>query len=189
MLARQENRHSGNAAKFKEEIDMSKNLKTLICCVLALVFVAGTIVAVFADSTGAFTREAESVTGEVEESTGLEEDTSVPTTEAPSEEPTTEYTGRLGDVDKNGKIEAVDARLVLRFAAQLQAYDEYEGWAADVITDGKIVAADARIILRVAAQLESESYFGTQKALDDYHNSIIIPGETTTVVEEDSSAA
>lgn len=169
---------------------MSKNLKTLICCVLALVFVAGTIVAVFADSAATYTKETESVSHEeVEESTGLEEETSVPTIEEPSEEEPTEYTGRLGDVDKNGKIEAADARLALRFAAKLETFDEYEGWAADVITDGKLVAADARIILRVAAKLEVESYFGTQEAIDDYHNSIIVAGETTTVAEEESSVA
>lgn len=187
---------------------MSKNLKTLICCVLALVFVAGTVIAVFADSTRTFTKEAESVSeieSEVEESTVVDETTTEDasdetttetpaetTTEAESEVESTEYAGKLGDVDKNGKIEAVDARLALRFAAQLQAYNEYEGWAADVITDGTIVAEDARIILRVAANLEYESYLGSAKALEDY--SILVTPETTTAVlpdvsEEDSSVA
>lgn len=191
---------------------MSKNLKTLICCVLALVFVAGTVIAVFADSTRTFTKEAESVSeieSEVEESTVVDETTTETTTEDASDETTTEtpaettteaesevesteYAGKLGDVDKNGKIEAVDARLALRFAAQLQAYNEYEGWAADVITDGKLVAEDARIILRVAANLEYESYLGSAKALEDY--SVLVTPETTTAVlpdvsEEDSSVA
>ncbi len=43
---------------------MSKNLKTLLCCILSLVFVASTIVAVFADSDVLLAIETESVTGE-----------------------------------------------------------------------------------------------------------------------------
>ena len=57
---------------------MSKNLKTLLCCLLSLVFVAGTIVAVFADSNSLFATEAESATAEevtAEETTVADETT------------------------------------------------------------------------------------------------------------------
>ena len=57
---------------------MSKNLKTLLCCILSLVFVASTIVAVFADSNAFVLKEAESVTDEevTAEDVSVEEETS-----------------------------------------------------------------------------------------------------------------
>ncbi|MCD7773992.1 MAG: hypothetical protein LUH40_00215, partial [Clostridiales bacterium] len=54
---------------------MSKNLKTLICCLLALVFVAGTVVAVFADT--ASTSASEEASSEVESATDVEDVTDV----------------------------------------------------------------------------------------------------------------
>lgn len=119
---------------------MSKNLKSLICCILALLFVSGTVIAVFADSNSAVKEpEAVSVT---EEETGAE------------------VTYRLGDVNFDDKITAADARLALRFSAQLQTPTAEEFIVADVIVDGKIEALDARLILRVSAQLADESAFG-----------------------------
>lgn len=154
---------------------MSKNLKTLLCCVLSLVFVAGTIVAVFADSNSLFATESESVTNEevtAEETTVA--DTTAPevedTTDAPEVEDTTvpevedttdaEPAFRLGDVNFDGKITAADARLALRFSAKVQIPTAEEFIVADVITDGIIYAADARLILRVSARIASESDFG-----------------------------
>lgn len=159
---------------------MSKNLKTLLCCVLSLVFVAGTIVAVFADSNSLFATEAESVTNEevTAEETTVAETTTAPevedTTDAPEVEDTTVSTTapevedttdaepefRLGDVNFDGKITAADARLALRFSAKVQIPTAEEFIVADVITDGIIYAADARLILRVSARVASESEFG-----------------------------
>ena len=66
---------------------MSKNLKTLLCCVLSLVFVASTIVAVFADSNVFVLRETESVTDEevTAEDVSVEETTSAVVEEETSE--------------------------------------------------------------------------------------------------------
>lgn len=169
---------------------MSKNLKTLICCILALVFVAGTLVAVFADSTALTAAEEESsdvVEVSSEESSEPQEETS----ETPVE-PTTgpKPVQFYGDVNLDGKITAADARLALRAAAKLEVLSEEQLVNADVIPDGTIKANDARLILRVSAQLEPQSKLGSQEALDEHATDedeiIVVP---TTVVEEDSSAA
>ena len=60
----------------------------------------------------------------------------------------------LGDVNKDGKITAADARLALRISATLVTPTDYQKKAADMNGDGKITAADARKILRKSAQLE-----------------------------------
>ena len=133
---------------------MSKNIKTLVCCILALVFVAGTVVAVFADnaSLGFMTEEVSSEDVTVEDATA--EDT---TGSEDASEATTTYL--MGDVDLNGKVEAADARLALRVAAQLETLDDVQLVLADVNADNKIIAADARAILRVSATLDPA--FGT----------------------------
>lgn len=65
----------------------------------------------------------------------------------------------IGDVDGDKTITAGDARLALRAAVGLEAYDfnsgEYK--ACDVDFDGQITAADARLILRAAVGLETLS--------------------------------
>lgn len=64
-------------------------------------------------------------------------------------------TVKKGDVNDDGKVTAVDARLTLRCVANLERLTQEQQLAADV--DGKpgVGATDARIILRVAANLES----------------------------------
>ncbi|HPU67755.1 MAG TPA: dockerin type I repeat-containing protein [Clostridiales bacterium] len=59
-----------------------------------------------------------------------------------------------GDVDNNGKINAADARLVLRYYAKLENLGAIQLMAADVDGNGKVNAADARKILRFFAKLE-----------------------------------
>lgn len=134
---------------------MSKNIKTLVCCILALVFVAGTVVAVFADnaSLGFMTEEVSSEDVTVEDVTGSEDTTG----SEDASEATTTYL--MGDVNLDGKVEAADARLALRVAAQLETLDDVQLILADVNADNKIIAADARAILRVAANLDPA--FGT----------------------------
>lgn len=150
---------------------MSKNLKSLICCILALLFVSATVIAVFADSADLFTaEEAVSVTEEdvtVEDTTVAETTTEAPTevtTEAPTEEVSEEesetqapVTYRLGDVNFDGRITAADARLALRFSAKIQVPTAAEFIVANVILDDVITAFDARQILRVSAKLISEA--------------------------------
>lgn len=115
---------------------MSKNFKSLVCCILALVFVAGTVIAVFADSasTGKYELSSDEVSTEEVSST------------------TTTYL--MGDVNLDGKITAADARLALRCAARLEKLSDVQLILADVNNDGIILSNDARLILRVAARLD-----------------------------------
>lgn len=129
---------------------MSKNLKSLICCILALLFVSGTVIAVFADSNDLLTKEPEAVSA-TEVETDVEEETS---------EADVEY--RLGDVNFDGRITAADARLALRFSAKLDVPTAEQFIVADVVDNDKIEANDARLILRVSAKLASESDFGVK---------------------------
>ena len=122
---------------------MTKNLKTLICCILALLFVSGTVIAVFADSNNAVK------TAEVASVSVTEEDSSAD-----------EEVYRLGDVNFDGKITAADARLALRFAAKLDKPTAEQFIVANVIVNEKIEASDARLILRVSAKLAKEADFG-----------------------------
>lgn len=57
-----------------------------------------------------------------------------------------------GDVNNDGKITAVDARMILQVVAGLKTYDG-EIAVADVNGDGKITAVDARMILQIVAGL------------------------------------
>ena len=126
---------------------MSKNLKTLICCILSLLFVSGTVIAVFADSNDLFAKEPEAVSAtEVVSEVESEVETDVEADE--------EVSYRLGDVNFDGAINAADARLTLRISAQLDVPTAEEFVAANVILDGAITAADARLILRKAARLD-----------------------------------
>ena len=59
-----------------------------------------------------------------------------------------------GDVNGDGKLTAMDARLVLRIAARLDTPDEIQTIAADFDSSGKITASDARLVLRKAAKLD-----------------------------------
>ena len=60
----------------------------------------------------------------------------------------------LGDVNRDGKINAMDARLTLRVASKLDTFDDDFLSLADVTGDGRITALDARAILRHSAKIE-----------------------------------
>lgn len=61
---------------------------------------------------------------------------------------------RFGDVNNDEKLNAADARLLLRCAAELEKVTVYILTYGDYNRDGEITAADARTALRVAASLE-----------------------------------
>ena len=60
----------------------------------------------------------------------------------------------LGDANGDGRVNARDARLLLRYAAGLADEDEIDLAAADYNGDGRVNARDARGVLRYAAGLE-----------------------------------
>ena len=66
-----------------------------------------------------------------------------------------EAAGYYGDVDNNGHVNSVDARLVLRHAAKLDFLPDSVLPCADVNHDARVNSSDARVILRVAARLAS----------------------------------
>lgn len=72
-------------------------------------------------------------------------------TTAPAGE-TKEFT--LGDVDMDGKIKAIDARIALRASARLEQLTDIQLVLADIDENGKLKAGDARSILRIAARLD-----------------------------------
>ncbi len=74
--------------------------------------------------------------------------------ETPEGNVTNYYVSVTGDIDSDGKINAADARHILRASAKIDELTGVYFTAADVNLDGKVNAADARKTLRVAAHLE-----------------------------------
>lgn len=69
----------------------------------------------------------------------------ITTTSAPTDSP---------DLNSNGKVDAADARLILRASAKLDSLTTSQKKLADVNSDGNVTAADARTVLRMAAKLQ-----------------------------------
>ncbi len=61
-----------------------------------------------------------------------------------------------GDVNLDGKVNAIDARIILRVSAQIEKTENYNvpEYVFDLTGDGKVNALDARKALRISAQLE-----------------------------------
>lgn len=59
-----------------------------------------------------------------------------------------------GDVNGDAAVTAADARLALRYSAQLEVLLPVQLTAADTNYDSNVTAADARTILRISANLE-----------------------------------
>ena len=121
---------------------MSKNIKSVICCVLTLILVAGTIIFAFAGNDNANVVETETAS-EVESGVNGEEESEI-----------ADNALFYGDMDKDGKVTPADARTALRIAAELDIPTDDQAKLADVNGDNKITASDARSILRVAAGLD-----------------------------------
>lgn len=64
-----------------------------------------------------------------------------------------EETRLLGDADGNGRVNAADAALVLRYLVQLTPLVGANWYAADANGDGKVDSADAAFILRALVEL------------------------------------
>jgi len=58
------------------------------------------------------------------------------------------------DLNGNGKVDASDARLILRASAKLETLTASQRKIADVNSDGNVTASDARTVLRMAAKLQ-----------------------------------
>lgn len=58
----------------------------------------------------------------------------------------------IGDVNGDSRINAIDARLVLRYSAQLEKSEMIKN-RGDVNSDGKVNAIDARMLLKISATL------------------------------------
>ena len=129
---------------------MNKNFKSVVCCVLTLLVVAGTIVFAFAGNDNTNVIETETAS-EVES-----EITSEVKTEASSETESevTENVIFYGDMDKDGRVTPADARIALRIAASLEIPTADQLKLADVNGDGFVRASDARLILRAAVGLD-----------------------------------
>ena len=74
----------------------------------------------------------------------------IPKIDQPIEEPSKDI---CGDVNGDGVISAVDARIVLQTVAGLKNLSETEYKRADVNGDGVVTAVDARMILQIVAGL------------------------------------
>lgn len=89
----------------------------------------------------------------------------------------------LGDINNDGKVNALDARTALRASAQLDTLTEAQAEAADVNFDGKVNAIDARIILRVSAQLDTLPEKPTQDTPTTDETTTEKPSEDETTTE------
>ncbi len=65
---------------------------------------------------------------------------------------------KKGDLNNDGVINAVDARVCLRFAAKLDTPDSLQKYLADVCDTNDITSSDARKILRVSAKIDNDLY-------------------------------
>lgn len=61
---------------------------------------------------------------------------------------------KLGDINGDGRVTAMDARLVLRASAKIDELTAAQFKAADIDSNGRITAMDARAVLRASAQIE-----------------------------------
>lgn len=82
---------------------------------------------------------------------GYTEERVIPALEAPSD---AEPHLMPGDINNDGRITAMDARLALRIAAKIDKASDEQLVAADFNNDSKITAMDARLILRKSARVD-----------------------------------
>ena len=83
-----------------------------------------------------------------------EDDTPYDTGNLPAPAPAPDLTFPVGDLNCDGKVNSVDARIALRAAARLQMLTVFQKQLGDVNGDGKVNSVDARLVLRIAARLD-----------------------------------
>lgn len=66
------------------------------------------------------------------------------------------YFDKLGDLDFDNNVTALDARIALRVSAKLAEISDDRVKYSDIDGDGKISAGDARKILRISAKLDAK---------------------------------
>ncbi len=86
--------------------------------------------------------------------------------------------GRIGDANGDGKLSAVDARMVLQHVAGVKTIEDTSN--LDVSKDGKISAIDARIILQVVAGIHEDP-------INEEHFNMFV--ESFNGVKENASSA
>ena len=59
---------------------------------------------------------------------------------------------KMGDINADGKLSAIDARMILQYAAENIGFTPEQVKRADMNGDGHITAFDARATLQAAAQ-------------------------------------
>lgn len=86
---------------------------------------------------------------------------------------------RLGDVNRDGKISAVDARMVLQVVAGLLTETSERKYYGDVNGDGKLSAVDARMILQIVAGIipAPETPSEPEKTTYGIGETWIVPGQ------------
>ncbi len=145
---------------------MGKKLKLIaLLLTMILAFVVVFAMPAFAQETdGEESSSVENVTDVTEpeaEPTTAPEDAEVPTDpEVPTTDPEAPVTLFLmGDLDRNGTVDAGDARLILRYSVGLDNIDSSMIAYADIETNGAITAGDARLALRISVSLaEAEQH-------------------------------
>lgn len=65
----------------------------------------------------------------------------------------------VGDINGDGRLQAADARLVLRFSARLERLSDAAQSRSDVNYDGRVNSADARLLLKAASRSVSLENF------------------------------
>ncbi len=71
----------------------------------------------------------------------------------------------LGDVNADGVVTAIDARMALRYSADLSKLTAEQKKAADLNDDSKVDANDARGILMISAELETAPFKHPDKSV------------------------
>ena len=154
---------------------MKKSSKNVLAIVVSVVLVVSmalvVMISAFADNAASGDEAvtdapAEAVTN-IDEDVTDEPATDEPATDEPAtDEPATDEPatkgpedqyvdiGIVGDINKDGKVNSMDARLALRFSARLQQFSDEELVLADADGDKIVRSRDARLILRVAAKLD-----------------------------------
>ena len=94
--------------------------------------------------------------------------TEPPATEPPSTAPAVPDSFSYGDVNLDGRVNTVDARIILRFTVQLVLLSGKQCRLADLNGDEAVTSADARRALRTAVRLESPRTYTAAEQDDDY---------------------